>query len=102
MNVETGRAVVRSWRNSEDRPGEEAHRAGFGLTQSYAFWFGDCDGQDLSWPIIPTGCACTLKIVRLAAHVYLYCMESLEGLRAEPNGIYPAISNILYSSMWDC
>ena len=83
-------------------PGALLHRAGFGLThQSYAFWFGDCDGQDLSWPIIPTGCACTLKIVRLAAHVYLYCMESLEGLRAEPNGIYPAISNILYSLMRD-
>lgn len=67
-----------------------------GLThQSYAFWFGDCDGQDLSWPIIPTGCACTLKIVRLAAHVYLYCVESLEGLRAEPQWNLSRILNIL-------
>ena len=78
------------------RPGALLHRAGFGLThQSYAFWFGDCDGQDLSWPIIPTGCACTLKIVRLAAHVYLYCMESLEGLRAEPQWNLSRILNIL-------
>ena len=82
------------------RPGALLHRAGFGLTQSYAFWFGDCDGQDLSWPIIPTGCACTLKIVRLAAHVYLYCMESLEGLRAEPNGIYPGYIKYPFDS-WD-
>ena len=45
MNVETGRAVVLSWSNSEDRPGALLHRAGFGLThQSYAFWFGDYEG----------------------------------------------------------
>ena len=33
--------MVLSWSNSEDRPGALLHRAGFGLTQSYAFWFGD-------------------------------------------------------------
>ena len=55
LNVETGRAVVLSWSNSEDRPGALLHRAGFGLTQSYAFWFGDHEGQQAlpRWNFIP-------------------------------------------------
>ena len=56
----------------------------FGLTQSYAFWL-------LVIVSSPWHSATRPLIERVIASVD----------RAR-DGIYPAISNILYSSMWDC